>query len=116
LVIPKSTVANDRMGDVRLVEAAFREGRDASETGPSHSGTKKVGSGPIIHESRVIMVTASGNFWGTLAFNNREIFFTSSLEPEDGHKEDSAAVNLIQQVRVRVKVRVRVRVKGKGKS
>jgi hypothetical protein len=32
------------------------------------------------------MVTASGNFWGTLSFNGREIYFSSSLEPEDGHK------------------------------
>ena len=28
------------------------------------------------------MVTASGNFWGHLSFNGKEIFFCSSLEPE----------------------------------
>ena len=94
-------VMNDRMGDVRLVEATMREGRDAVETGPCHSGTKKAGSGPTILISRVIMVTASGNFWGTLSFNGREVFFTSSFEPEDGHKDDSAAVNLVQQLRMR---------------
>ena len=94
-------VMNDRMGDVRLVEATMREGRDAVETGPCHSGTKKAGSGPTILISRVIMVTASGNFWGTLSFNGKEVFFTSSFEPEDGHKDDSAAVNLVQQLRMR---------------
>ena len=47
------------------------------------------------------MVTASGNFWGSLSFNGREVFFTSSFEPEDGHKDDSAAVNLVQQSRMR---------------
>jgi hypothetical protein len=90
--------AGDHMGDVRLVEDALREGRGAVETGPQFSGTKKLGGGGVIQKCRVIMVTASGNFWGTLSFNAREIFFASSLEPEDGHKEDSAAVNLVPQV------------------
>ena len=92
---------NDRMGDVRLVEAQLKDGKDAVETGPCHSGTKKAGSGPTILISRVIMVTASGNFWGSLSFNGREVFFTSSFEPEDGHKDDNAAVNLVQQLRMR---------------
>lgn len=92
---------NDRMGDVRLVEAQLKDGKDAVETGPCHSGTKKAGSGPTILRSRVIMVTASGNFWGSLSFNGREVFFTSSFEPEDGHKDDNAAVNLVQQLRMR---------------
>ena len=92
------SVAGDHMGDVRLVEDALREGRGAVETGPQFSGTKKLGGGGVIQKCRVIMVTASGNFWGTLSFNTREIFFASSLEPEDGHKEDSAAVNLVPQV------------------
>ena len=60
-----------------------------------------MGSGPAKFESRVIMVTASGNFWGTLSFNGKEIFFCSSLEPEDGHKDDSAAVNLVKRLRMR---------------
>ena len=95
------SATNDRQGDVRLVEAQLKEGKDAVETGPCHSGTKKAGSGPTILRSRVIMVTASGNFWGSLSFNGREVFFTSSFEPEDGHKEDNAAVNLQQQLRMR---------------
>lgn len=37
-----NSVANDRMGDVRLVESGIREGSDVVETGPSHGGTKKV--------------------------------------------------------------------------
>ena len=41
-VIVSST--NDRMGDVRLVEATMKDGRDAVETGPCHSGTKKAGT------------------------------------------------------------------------
>jgi hypothetical protein len=55
-----NSVANDRMGDVRLVESGIREGSDVVETGPSHGGTKKAGSGQVILQSRVIMVTASG--------------------------------------------------------
>lgn len=96
-----SVTTNDRMGDVRLVEAQLKEGKDAVETGPCHSGTKKAGSGVTILKSRVIMVTASGNFWGFLSFNGREVFFTSSFEPEDGHKDDNAAVNLERQLRMR---------------
>ena len=88
------------MGDVRQLEENYKQGR-CIETGPCHSGTKRVGSGPAKLECRVIMVTASGNFWGSLSFNGKEIFFSSSFEPEDGHKEDNAAVNLVKQLRMR---------------
>jgi hypothetical protein len=88
------------MGDVRLVEENYRQGKGV-ETGPCHSGTRRVGSGAVVLESRVIMITASGNFWGTLSLNGKEIFFSSSLEPEDGHKDDNAAVNLVKKLRMR---------------
>mmetsp|Transcript_32207 Transcript_32207/g.44173 ORF Transcript_32207/g.44173 Transcript_32207/m.44173 type:complete len:1891 (+) Transcript_32207:3429-9101(+) len=93
--------ANDMMGDIRQLEESIKQARNYVETSPCHSGTRRVGSGPPKMESRVIMVTASGNFWGTLSFNGKEIFFSSSLEPEDGHKDDSAAVNLVKRLRMR---------------
>jgi hypothetical protein len=93
-------VVHDMMGDVRLVEAAMNEGRRL-ETGPCLSGTRRVLHGPPKQQAQVILITASGNIWGTLAFNDKEIFFVSSLEPEDGHKEDNAAVNVSMGLRMR---------------
>ncbi|KAJ1384145.1 hypothetical protein B484DRAFT_410900, partial [Ochromonadaceae sp. CCMP2298] len=88
------------LGDVRQLEENFRQGK-GTESGPCHSGTRRVGSGPALLEHRVILITASGNFWGNLSFNGKEIFFCSSFEPEDGHKDDNAAVNLVKQRRMR---------------
>ena len=138
--------ASDMMGDVRQLEDNFKHGRNYTDTGPCHSGTRyvithfridsfflndvddaffsRVGSGPAKFASRVMMVTASGNFWGHLSFNGKEVFFCSSLEPEvraytrvevlkllhmkyfcsimqDGLNEDSAAVNLAKRRRMR---------------
>ena len=96
--------ASDMMGDVRQLEDNFKHGRNYTDTGPCHSGTRfgiqilisivlyyvgtiffsRVGSGPAKFASRVMMVTASGNFWGHLSFNGKEVFFCSSLEPEVG--------------------------------
>lgn len=92
--------ADDMQGDVRQLEENFKQGK-GTETGPCHSGTRRVGSGPALLDTRVIMITASGNFWGSLSFNGKEIFFASSFEAEDGHKDDNAAVNLVKQRRMR---------------
>lgn len=92
--------ADDMLGDVRQLEENFKQGK-GTETGPCHSGTRRVGSGPALLDTRVIMITASGNFWGSLSFNGKEIFFASSFEAEDGHKDDNAAVNLVKQRRMR---------------
>jgi hypothetical protein len=91
---------SDMMCDVTQLEEKFRQGK-CVETGPCYSGTRRVGSGPSILEARVILITASGNFWGNLSFNGKEIFFSSSFEQEDGHKEDSAAVTLEKLRRMR---------------
>ncbi len=40
-----------------------------------------------------VKVTASGNIWGTLYLGAKELYFVSSLEVNDGHREDSAAVS-----------------------
>jgi hypothetical protein len=90
----------DDMGDVRQLEENFRQGK-GTETGPCHSGTRRVGSGPALLDTPVILITASGNFWGSLSFNGKEIFFASTFETEDGRKDDSAAVNLVKDRRMR---------------
>lgn len=100
-----NSLLDDMMGDIRLIESALSEGRFA-ETGPCFSGTRKIASydnkaQQTLLQSRVIMVTASGNIWGTLCFNEKEIYFVSSLEPEDGHKDDSAAVSVSHALRMR---------------
>jgi hypothetical protein len=91
---------DDMLGDVRQLEENYRQGK-GTETGPCHSGTRRVGSGPALLENPVILITASGNFWGSLSFNGKEIFFASTFEAEDGHKDDSAAVNLVKDRRMR---------------
>jgi hypothetical protein len=96
-----SPAVGDMQSDVRQLEENFKLGKVVTATGPCHTGTRRVGSGPALLESRVIMVTASGNFWGILSFNGKEIFFSSSFEPEDGHKDDNAAVNLVKMRRLR---------------
>lgn len=91
---------DDMMGDVRLVESAINQSRRV-ETGPCLSGTRRILHGPPKYSSRVILITASGNIWGTMAFNDKEVYFVSSLEPEDGHKDDNIAVNLSLRLRMR---------------
>lgn len=90
----------DMMGDVKQLEENFRQGR-AIETGPCYSGTRRVGSGPALLDASVILITASGNFRGTLSFNGKEIFFCSTTLADDSHKKDSASVNLGQNERMR---------------
>lgn len=92
--------AQDQLGDVRQVEENFRLGK-ANATGPCHSGTRRVDSGPSMLDASVILITASGNFWGQLSFNGKEIFFTSSSAAGSGHAEDSAAVTLSKNIRMR---------------
>eukprot|EP00595_Chromulina_sp_UTEXLB2642_P002038 CAMPEP_0196764072 /NCGR_PEP_ID=MMETSP1095-20130614/5319_1 /TAXON_ID=96789 ORGANISM="Chromulina nebulosa, Strain UTEXLB2642" /NCGR_SAMPLE_ID=MMETSP1095 /ASSEMBLY_ACC=CAM_ASM_000446 /LENGTH=231 /DNA_ID=CAMNT_0042118669 /DNA_START=508 /DNA_END=1204 /DNA_ORIENTATION=- len=84
---------NDMMGDVLEQELAMSEGRRL-DTGPCLPGTRHLMHGKHKITSRVILITASGNVWGTLAFNDKEIYFSSSLEPEGGYKDDSANVNV----------------------
>jgi hypothetical protein len=91
---------DDMLGDVRQLEENFKQGK-GTETGPCHSGTRRVGSGPAQLEARVILITASGNFWGLLSFNGKEIFFASTFEAEDLRSDDNAAVNLVKQRRMR---------------
>jgi hypothetical protein len=91
---------DDMQGDVRQLEENFKQGK-GTETGPCHSGTRRVGSGPPLLEAGVILITASGNFGGTLSFNGKEIFFASTFEAEDRRTDDNAAVNLVKQRRMR---------------
>eukprot|EP01038_Epipyxis_sp_PR26KG_P005336 gene5336-7405_t len=94
-------ISTDMMSDVKQIEENYRQGKGV-ETGPCHSGTRRVGSGPVILESKVFLITASGNFWGNFSFNGKEIFFSSMIEPLlDGQKGDSAAVNLIKYSKIR---------------
>eukprot|EP00981_Chlorochromonas_danica_P010525 scaffold3255_cov191-Ochromonas_danica.AAC.12 len=91
----------DMMGDVHLMEENLRNGKMIVETGPCHTGTYRVGSGLAKLEAKVVMVTASGNYWGYLSFNGKEIFFRSSFDQEDVHRHDNAAVNALKEHRMR---------------
>jgi len=82
-------------------EHVTKQGR-AVETGPALPGTRKAVHAKIIFESRVMLVTASGNTWGTLSFNGKEIFFTSSVEGgKKSDSQDSSSVNLASVPRLR---------------
>lgn len=82
-------------------EHVTKHGR-AVETGPALPGTRKAVHSKIIFESRVMLVTASGNTWGTLSFNGKEIFFTSSAEgSKKSESVDSSSVNLASVPRLR---------------
>ncbi len=90
----------DPMGDVRQVEENFRQGK-GNATGPCLSGTRRVDSGAAMLDANVILITASGNFWGSLSFNGKEIFFHSTLDAESAHRDDNAAVTLAKKERMR---------------
>lgn len=90
----------DMLGDIRQLEENAKQGKGI-ETGPCHTGTKRIGSGSVVLESRVLMITASGSYWGNLSFNGKEVFFCSVFEVEDKQKEDTAMVNLVKQRRMR---------------
>lgn len=91
----------DMISDIQYLDELRRSGRVIVETGPSHSGSHRVESSPTKYESRVVMVTASGNCWGQLSLNEDELFFRSTFETEDARKEDNAAINLNKEQRLR---------------
>ena len=51
----------DMNGDIKLLEEAALQGRRLG-TGPCHTGTRRMGHGPPSITSKVILVTASGNY------------------------------------------------------
>jgi hypothetical protein len=98
--VVKSGGSLDMNGDIRLVEEAVQQGRRV-DTGPCHTGTRRMSNSPPTISARIIMVTASGNFSGTLSLAPKDVYFISSFEREDGVRDDSAAVNLISRRRMR---------------
>ena len=90
----------DMMGELHLLEEKQKHKR-SFDTAPCPSGASKCDPSQVKLESRVILVTASGNSWGYLSFNNEELFFRSSFETEDIRKEDSAAVNVSKEHKMR---------------
>jgi len=97
-----TSIEGDMQGDIHAIDEALQHGRGA-ETSPAHSGTRRIGSGSTILEARVILITASGNTWGTLSFNGKEVFFASLLEPGNVASDvnDSATINLNSTPRMR---------------
>ena len=93
---------NDRVmdvnGDLFEMDTAVMQGRMV-ETGPAHPGSRRFGSGAPIHESRVILITASGNVHGILSFNEKEIFFASTHDALDVEEEkvDTGTINLAKR-------------------
>lgn len=93
----------DLLIDVKQTDEKFYHGRGV-ETGPALPGTRKYSSlsTKAIIEARVMLVTASGNTWGSLSLNSKELCFASVAEP--GRREesnDSASVNLASVPRMR---------------
>lgn len=93
----------DLLGDVKHMDEKYFQGR-GTETGPALPGTRKMSSVnvKVTFEARVMLVTASGNTWGSLSFNGKEIFFASVAEA--GRAEDtsdSTSVNLASIPRMR---------------
>ncbi len=52
---PSSTVPSDMNGDLRLVEEAMQQGRRV-DTGPCHTGTRRMSHGPPSISAKVILV------------------------------------------------------------
>ena len=87
-------VVVDVNGDLHEMEVAQAQGR-VIETAPAHNGSRRLGSTAALHEIRVILITASGNVNGTLGFNTREIFFTSSNDMDtEENKTDEGTINI----------------------
>jgi hypothetical protein len=82
------------------VDVIFDSGKTNS-TGPCFSGSRRVDNGACILEEKVILITASGNFWGLLSFNGKEIYFASIFDEDNDLNQDSAAVTLSKQIRMR---------------
>ena len=94
----------DILTDARQLEAYSKQqgGKRNIDMGPCHPGSKRLSSGDVLLESKVIMITASGSYKGLLSFNGKEVFFSSTFDVEDDkQKEDSAMVNLVKQRRMR---------------
>ena len=94
----------DIVTDARQLEAYSKQqgGKRNIDMGPCHPGSKRLSSGDVLLESKVIMITASGSYKGLLSFNGKEVFFSSTFDVEDDkQKEDSAMVNLVKQRRMR---------------
>jgi hypothetical protein len=94
----------DILTDARQLEAySIQQGSKRNiDMGPCHPGSKRLSSGDVLLESKVIMITASGSYKGLLSFNGKEVFFSSTFDVEDDkQKEDSAMVNLVKQRRMR---------------
>jgi len=86
--------------DARQLDSYSKQGKHI-DMGPCHPGSKRISSGDVLLESKVIMITASGSYKGLLSFNGKEVFFSSTFDVDDKQKEDSAMVNLVKQRRMR---------------
>ena len=93
-------IAMDSGGDVRAIEEGMRLGRDIN-TGPAHSGTRRINNDATIQEAEVVLISPSGNYVGVLTFSSKDIFFVSTHEHEGGHLDDVAAVTLLPNRRTR---------------
>jgi hypothetical protein len=110
-------VAGDMQFDILQLDADVRQGR-AVNTGASLPGTRRVTSGhssSVIVEAAVTLITASGNYIGSISFTASEIYFTSSNidSEEGGHLLDAAAVTLMPNRRIRRRKWVVERISGR---
>lgn len=90
----------DTGGDIKDIEEGRRMGRDIN-TGPAHSGTRRINNDVTIQEAEVNLISASGNYVGLISFSSKDIFFVTTHEHEGGHLDDVAAVTLLPNRRTR---------------
>lgn len=91
----------DLNGDLRQVEEALLQGRRV-DTGPCQTGTRRMSHGPPTHSARVIMVTASGNYPGTISLAPKDVYFVSSAERAGNEsQQDAGVVNLARERQLR---------------
>jgi hypothetical protein len=91
----------DSLNDLLSTEEALNSKKGVLDTGPSHSGALLADNSAKKLETKVVMVSASGNCWGYLSLTDDEIYFRSSYELEDARKSDNAAVNIGKEQRMK---------------
>lgn len=95
LYTTKTLDNQDTLLDLAVMAEGMEQGRDV-ETAPCFSGTKKLSRDTHVAEvSDVSLLTAVGNFIGTISFTEKELFFSTANDTSlTHHLHDEAAITL----------------------
>jgi hypothetical protein len=85
----------DSLLDLAVMAEGLQQGREV-ETAPCFSGTKKLSRDVhVVEVSDVSLLTAVGNFIGTMSFTTKEVFFATANDASlTHHLRDEAAITL----------------------